>query len=741
MKSARRLLCTLLAVVAAQVACVGWLPAGEASSPGEGSRVSIPLMTEWEFHKGAIAEKVGSAGFAGTGEWRGVTLPHTWNAEDGESKNYFRGDGWYRRKVTIGSELAGKELYLRFEGANRRAEVFVNGERAGGHVGGTEAFVVDITRQARSGENDVVVHVDNKRDPDSPPLQADFTFFGGLYRAVELVGVNPVHVSLTDFGSAGVYVTTPRVTGESAAVQVKTLVENSGAGADGATQVDVQVVDAEGEVVAERATACVVGAGKVSEAVTELGVASPHLWDGVHDPYLYSVRVMVKEGERVVDSVTQPLGIRTMRLDPEQGFFLNGKPYPLYGVCRHQDREGKGWAISEEDQVEDMGFIKEMGCTSVRLAHYPQSNFFYGLCDKAGIVVWAEVPVVDRLGSSEAFTKNARQQYTELIKQNFNHPSIAFWSAGNEVDPTGGNFNRKGPAVYPWFKKMGELGHELDPSRFTAAAYRERFYPPADNADVFGLNPYLGWYNDTYNDLEEYLQKHEANGARGHFAFTEFGAGASIYFHSEHPVRMDHTEEYQNLFHEHYWGVLKNHPEVWGKYIWNMFDFAVGGRAEGDHAGINDKGLVTYDRRVRKDAFYFYKASWSQEPVVYITSRRFAVRGLEQIPIKVYSNAGEVSLRVNGVEVGRLATPGNVVFQWEGVKLKEGPNLVEAMGTFSGGRVLTDEVTFTYTPGAPLEVYLPQDETMRRMYREHPPRAPVAKPAAGAEGEKAAAGG
>ena len=637
MKVPFRWSCTFLLSAVICGGCYGAAIAGAQQAV----RISSPLLGEWQFHKGAL--KGDGADLESTKEWEGVTVPHTWNASDGQSKDYFRGDGWYRRALKIGPELSGKEVYLRFEGANRRAEVFVNGKRAGGHVGGTEAFVVDITRLVKAGGNEIAVHVDNKRDPDSAPLQADFTFFGGVYRMVELVAVNPVHISMSDFGSPGVYVTTPRITGDAATVHVKTVVENSGSGAS-SPQVDVQIVDEGGSVVAHATTASAVGAGKVNDVVSELSVLRPHLWDGVQDPYLYSVRVTVKDGEAVLDSVTQPLGIRTMALDPERGFLLNGKPYALHGVCRHQDRQGKGWAILEEDQLQDMAIIKEMGCTSVRLPHYPHSSFFYGLCDKEGLVVWAEIPVVDRLGSSEAFTENARQQYTELIRQNFNHPSIAFWSAGNEVDENGGNFNTKGPAVYPWFRKMAELGRELDPSRFTAAAFRERFYPPSDNADVFGLNIYLGWYNDTYNDVEGYLQKHEANGARGKFAITEFGAGASIYFHSEKPVRMDHTEEYQNLYHEHNWKVLKNHPEVWGKYIWNMFDFAVGGRTEGDHAGINDKGLVTYDRKVKKDAFYFYKASWSLEPMAYITSRRFAVRGVEQIPIQMYSNAGEVAL-------------------------------------------------------------------------------------------------
>jgi len=700
------------------------LPAGEREARG---RITIPIVSDWRFYKGQLEVAAATGNTTKSADWDSISIPHTWNAIDGQSggKGYFRGDGWYRRELLIPSHLAGKRFFLKFEGANRRAEIFLNGQRVGAHTGGTEAFIFDISPFANIGPNELVVHVDNKRDPDSAPLQADFTFFGGLYRPAELIAVDPVHISLSDFGSPGVYITTPEIQPDSAKVLVKTLVDQTPGKHNFTTRVEIQILDASGKTVAREISPCPNADGS-SEVATTLNVPSPHLWNGIHDPYLYSVQISVQNAAgELLDSITQPLGIRTIALDREKGFFLNGKSYPLYGVSRHQDRQDKGWAISEQDHLQDMAIIKEMGCTSIRLPHYPHSDFFYTLCDKNGLVVWAEIPVVDRLGSSQAFTDNARQQYAELIKQNFNHPSIAFWSAGNEVDENGSNFNKAGPEVYSWFKKMTAYGHELDPSRFTAAAFRERFFPPPDVADVFGLNIYLGWYNNTYDDVEDYLQKHAANGARGKFAVTEYGAGGSIYFHSEHPVRMDHSEEYENLYHEHNWNVLKQHPEVWGKYVWNMFDFASNGRSEGDHAGINDKGLVTYDRKVKKDAFYFYKANWSDEPTVYITSRRFTVRGLEFIPVKVYSNAANVTLRVNGRLIGEK-TGGNAVFTWESVRLNVGENLVQASADFptpDGPRHVTDEVTFTYTPGAPLEVDEPQDAIMRKKYINQPPRA------------------
>ncbi len=447
------------------------------------------------------------------------------------------------------------------------------------------------------------------------------------------------------------------------------------------------------------------------------------------------MRVSVLRDDVVVDSVTQPLGIRTTAVDPVRGFLLNGKPYDLHGVDRHQDRQDKGWAISNADHLEDMALIKEMGCTAIRLAHYQHSQFFYDLCDKEGMIVWAEIPVVDKLGNTNsAFTDNAKQQYTELIRQNFNHPSIAFWSCGNEVDENGGNFNRNGPAVYPWFKEMSELGHKEDPSRLTASAWREKFFPPPPpngTTDVIGLNEYLGWYtgggpgnNSGWEGLEAYIANHSdpvKGGIKGTWAVTEYGAGASIFFHSEKPVRLDHTEEYQALLHENTWRVLQQHPEIWGKFIWNMFDFAVDSRAEGDHAGRNDKGLVTYDRQTKKDAFYFYKAVWSQEPTLQIASKRFTVRGLEKIPVKVYTNAAKATLTVNGTALGEKAADNGTIV-WEDVTLKPGANAVSVAATGSDGKPLTDTCTWTYTSGAPTEVYVAQDASMRRALQAGPPR-------------------
>ena len=481
-----------------------------------------------------------------------------------------------------------------------------------------------------------------------------------------------------------------------------------------------------------------VPAGETKEATITMSVVRPHLWDGRRDPHLNNADIVMvtkdDAGKSVrTDRVSIPFGIRTFSVDPEKGFILNDKPYALHGVDRHQDRQDKGWAISEADQIEDIGLIKEMGCTGMRLAHYQQSDFFYSLADKAGIVVWAEVPVVNSLGNAAnaaAFTANAQQQYTELIRQNFNHPAICFWSAGNEVDPPRGarrgNAGGAGPDVFPWFRQMAELEKKEDPTRLSTAAWREAVLPPNNVTDVFGMNPYLGWYSGTptggWEGLENYITRHSENGNKGKWAVSEYGGGSSIYFHSEHPMRMDHTEEYQCLLHEYYWKVLNQHPEIWGKFIWCMFDFGVDNRAEGDHAGRNDKGMVTYDRKTKKDVFYFYKSVWSEEPVVYITSKRFEVRGLAQIPVKVYSNQAQVSLTVNGKAL-EAKKPENGTAVWDDVALQEGKNEVIASSLSMDGRRIEDRCEWTYTPGAPLEVYVAQDDRMRQALLAGPPRA------------------
>ena len=636
-----------------------------------------------------------------------VSLPHTWNALDGADggNDYARLACEYQRNLRISPAMTGKTLVLRFEGANRQTQATINGSPVGTHLGGFAAFAFDITKFVHPGDNTLSIRVSNAKF-NSPPISADFTFFGGIYRPAELLILDPLHISATDYASPGVAIQTPEITDTSASVSVRTLIENDLAASQNAS-VNVQIVDAAGAEVGRATTPISIGAGATIPATTTLSITNPHRWNGRKDPYLYQVRINIMRDGRLVDSTTQPLGIRTFSIDKDKGFMLNGQSYPLHGVNRHQDRPNKGWAISNADHDEDMKLILEMGCNAIRLAHYQHSEYFYELCDKAGLIVWAEVPVVNEITQTQEFTDNAEQQLRELIRQNINHPSICFWSLGNEIGTKGGN-----PTTL--LKAMNVVAHHEDPSRMTTVAFADKNREWPGITDTAGKNRYYGWYNGEIGDFAKFVVGEKSE------AISEYGAGASIYFHSEHPTKMDHTEEYQCTLHEAQFAAMEKTPQIWGTFLWNMFDFASDGRAEGDHAGINDKGLVTYDRTTRKDVFYYYKAKWTQEPMVHINSKRFDVRGLDKIQVKAYTNAPTLELWVNGVSRGSRSAD-NATCIWQNVPLKEGKNQVIAHGTLNG-KPIEDHCDWTYKPGAPTEVYIPQDDRMKEALKKAAPR-------------------
>jgi beta-galactosidase len=664
---------------------------------------TLPLTGQWKLSPGddSGAEQID----ADDSGWQAVVVPHTWNNLDGEDggNNYLKTTRWYRRHFDLTNKTsAGKNLFLRFEGANRTAEVFVNGQKVGQHTGGFGAFCFDITKAAHSGDNVIAVRVSNKPDAASPPISADFTFFGGIYRPIELISLAPMHFCGTDHASPGVSIVASDISDEQATITVTAAVHNGG-DSQANVQVVADIVDAGGDVVLLGRADVTVERDSVAPAKITLMLPHPHRWNGRHDPYLYHVNTRIMRGGAQLDTVTQPLGIRTYSIDEKRGFILNGQPYDLHGVNRHQDRPDKGWAISDEDIRQDFALMKEMGCTALRLSHYQQADVMYQLADEAGIVVWAEVPVVNELRSTPAFIENAHDQLLDLIRQNINHPSICFWSLGNEV--TARRDDRNGKFIDEFFNSMNDIAKREDPSRLTTVAWRPESKRPGVS-DVFGENPYFGWYNGIFMDFEPWLAKQPPR-----MAVSEYGAGASIYYHSEHPIKMDHTEEYQCLFHEFHWAVMERHPELWGKFIWAMFDFSSDYRKEGDHAGRNDKGLVTYDRQTRKDAFYFYKANWSDEPVLHLNSKRFAVRGLERIAVRAYSNAPEAELTINGVSAG-TQTGEHDVFVWPDVPLKPGENQAIVTAT-RNGVAMEDHCTWTYQPGAPTDVFVPQDDAMK----------------------------
>jgi beta-galactosidase len=460
--------------------------------------------------------------------------------------------------------------------------------------------------------------------------------------------------------------------------------------------VRTKILNADGTLASASTAACIVPATGQSEYVQSITMTAPHLWNGRSDPYLYSVVAEVFEGAVCRDRVVQPLGLRSYSIDPEQGFFLNGASYRLHGVNRHQDRINMGTAIGMREHREDFRMIEEIGANAIRLAHYQHAQEFYSLCDSGGMVVWAELPLVDDVNASPAFLANCKEQLTELIKQNYNHPSIMFWSLENELIPDADR------ALYGrTVEELNALAKALDPTRLTAVATRSKYKgnePINAATDVLGINVYRGWYEGTPDKFSSYIDEYHAQYPRMKLAITEYGAGASTAQHEVPPKKPEtkgawHPEEWQTVVHESTWKQMAERQYLWGTFVWNMFDFASDGRGEGDAPGRNDKGLVTYDRKVKKDAFYFYKAQWNPAPFVYITSRRFAQRPAGAVDVKVYSTGASVELFLNGASLGAMHTT-DKVFVWKNISLIPGRNSVRAVALI-GGKPYEDKCEWT----------------------------------------------
>jgi beta-galactosidase len=640
-------------------------------------RQRVDLNAGWSFLPGDEPLAI-QRGFDDS-HWQKVDLPHTWNAQDGQDggANYRRGAGWYRRTLTLDRPLKARRLYLQFDGASLAADVYVNGRHLGTHVGGFARFRFDATEALEPGANNLIaVRVDNDK-PGIAPTAADFTFFGGLYRGVSLLVTDRIHIAAMDHASPGVYLVQRQVTAQRAEVLSRVQIESHETRKE-SIEVRTLVFDAAGHELQTQTRVVALAAGGTQTIEQPLTIEHPHLWNGVADPYLYRVRVELRAAGRVRDVVEQPLGLRYFRVDSNEGLFLNGKHLSLRGVNRHQDRIDKGWAIGAAEEAEDFALLQELGANAIRVSHYQQSDSWYERADRGGLVVWAEIPFVGEALSTPEFIDNAQQQLRELIRQNFNHPAIFFWGVGNET--------RNDAVADSAVSQLASLVRAEDPTRLSTYASD---HPPEDprnwHTTVTGWNKYFGWYYGDTPDLGPFLDSLHAAHPEARIGLSEYGAGASIHQHSESPSRQAitpafHPEEYQNQFHEAYWRMLKVRPFVWGSFVWNLFDFASDGRNEGDTPGRNDKGLVTYDRKTRKDAYYFYKANWSADPVLYITSRRFSARREPVTEVKIYSNAPAVELFVNGASQG---TQHGVerVFHWQGVKLAAGQNAIEARAT------------------------------------------------------------
>lgn len=728
------------------------LPSVSAEQGGKNNKVVVNkgrlvenIDEDWTFYKGAQSE---DENFSATNfndrSWQQINLPHTWNVEDGiDLGEYYQGDGWYRKELTISNSYKDKELFLQFEAANKEAEVFVNGKSVHTNIGGYLAFTVDISDHVKYGQKNIVAVRVNNEVKDSAPLSGDFTFFGGIYRSVNLIVTDKTHIDVEDDGSTGVYVTIPnnKSIEKKAKVNLTVPVKVSSDDAkskSNSIEVRAEIKDAEGKV-RSRTELKIDGkklksaevSGDRAEFTGEMKVNNPHLWNGTKDPYQYTVEVTVTRKGKVIDQVNEKVGLRYFSVDPDKGFILNGESYPLHGVNIHQDRKGYGNAVPNEVRAEDFELIKEIGANTLRVAHYPHSQYVYDKADEMGLVIWAEIPLVNFMTLTEEFSNNAEKQLTKMIKQNYNHPSIVTWGLQNEFGGRGyytpdnsGSREEQYAAATELIKRLANTAEELDPNRPTTHAiqgnssrdpeYKEildRHLAWNENAgvDIASFNTYFGWYYNKAGDLAQYLDTLHEENPNVPIGISEYGGGANPYqndvidedfinnwnkeekLSSRGPIQ---PEEYQTYLHESAWSIISERPWLWATHVWNMFDFGVSGKDEASTPGINTKGLVSHDRQTKKDAFYFYKAQWNKEDqFVHITSKRFSEREASITPVKVYSNLEEVTLTVNGIDYGKGTVQQPGVFIWESVELKESGNEVIATAEKEDGTKVTDTVT------------------------------------------------
>ena len=614
--------------------------------------------------------------FCKNGEKETVNLPHTWNGLDGQGAGddgYFRGACTYTR---ILPKYDGK-VYLEFLGANSLCTVKINGRVAGKHEGGYSTFRVDITKLLSSPKNFLEVTVDNSESKTAYPGFADFTFYGGLYRGVNLIyDVPETHFSLTDFGSKGVYVT-PKMNGD---VYVKAVVTGYHTG----VKVRYDVMDAQGKIVAT--------AGDKEK----LHVDNPILWNGMENPYLYTLKASVIDNGAVMDEAKLRFGFRDIKFDSNDGCILNGNHIKLKGVSRHQDREEIGNALTMAEHIEDLELIKDMGANSIRLAHYQQAGDFYDLCDEMGFLVWAEIPVISRYNKKAQ--DNALQQLEELIKQNMHHASIFCWGVQNEITITSEN-----ETLIEGIRELNDYAKMLDPSRATTQAQFTMCKPESQLngiTDILAYNHYFGWYMKTCDGLDEWLANFRSVNPGLKMGISEYGAEGVLGYFSDNPVQGDYSEGYQAKYHEHYVKTINAHDWIWGSYVWNMFDFGSAVRNEGGVKGRNNKGLVTFDRKNKKDAFYLYKAFWSDDKFVHLVGDRYPLRTIGAKTFTVYSNCDKVTLKV-GSKQKTVTAEG--VFVFEDMEIKAGDNKV----VITAGDI-KETLTLTGVEEYPREYSLPE---------------------------------
>lgn len=663
------------------------------------AREVTPFNNGWEFKKGPFPTDAMQTAARWNADWEQVNVPHTWNADDMQKKtnSFYAGVAYYRKHYVFPESLEGKRLFLRFEGVGACAEVYVNGYLVGTHKGAYSAFVCEIGSQVRLGEeNEIVVKADNAARPDVIPVNhALFGVYGGIYRPVWLIVTEPCNIVVNDCASPGVYITQKNVSKQSADVSVRVKLDNATL-APATLELENAIYTREGKLVKVHRQSFELTPQGVQNYVSDFKISHPHLWQGREDPYLYKVVSRLKQDGQVIDEVIQPLGLRKYEAVAGKGFFLNGKKYPMYGVTRHQDWWGMGSALTNREHDFDLEQIMEVGATTVRFAHYQQSDYIYSRCDTLGLIIWAEIPFVNRVTGQE--WDNVHQQMRELIRQSFNHPSIYVWGIHNEVYHPHG-----------YTAALTQSVHDLckleDPDRYTVAVngYGHAEHPVNGNTDIQGMNRYFGWYEKKIQDIKPWIEKMEKEYPWQRLMLTEYGADANI----EHQTELlgdalnwgsdFYPETFQTKTHEYQWGVISQHPYILASYLWNMFDFAVPQWKRGGVDARNMKGLITFDRKIRKDAFYWYKANWSKEPVLYLTQRRNTERERRETSVTVYSNLGTPRVFLNGRELdGVRKGYTDVHYIFDQVTLAEGRNVLRAV-IVSDGKEYTDEIVWNYS--------------------------------------------
>ena len=675
------------------LACLGLM-----TMQAEGRKVES-FNSGWSFKKAPAEKELAINAPKWDKGWSEVEIPHTWNAKDMQvqANSFYEGAAYYKKQYFFPAELKDKRVFLRFEGVGSCAEVFVNGMLATSHKGGYSAFACEISPLLKAGEeNEIIVKADNKSRPDVIPVNHNlFGVYGGIYRPVWLVVTEPYNISVTDCASPGVYVTQKNVSKKQADVKVKVKLDN-GTLQPAPVTLQNTIYDQEGKQVATHSQSFELSAQGEQAYESSFTIKKPTLWQGRENPYLYKVvSRLIKDGQ-VIDEMVQPLGLRKYEIVAGKGFYLNGEKYPMYGVTRHQDWWGLGSALKNENHDFDLATIMDVGATTVRFAHYQQSDYLYSRCDSLGLIIWAEIPFVNRVTGQEA--ENCRNQLREMIRQSFNHPSIYVWGLHNEVYQP-----------HQYTKELTQSLHDLakteDPDRYTVSVngYGHMEHPVNLVADIQGMNRYFGWYEKKIQDIKPWVENLEKEYPHQKLMLTEYGADANLNHQTEYLgdalnwTKEFYPETFATKTHEYQWSVIAAHPYIIASYLWNTFDFCAPMWVRGGVPARNMKGLVTFDRKIKKDSYFWYKANWSKEPVLYLTQRRNWDREKKETSVTVYSNIGTPKVYLNGKELTGIRegyTPVHYII--DNITLDMGKNIVKTV-VVKDGKTYEDEIEWVYS--------------------------------------------